>query len=388
MTKIPMTDPTLAAIDAALEAQGNDETPRPYFGMSSAGDPCARKLWLRFRWAERETFAASTLKMFADGHAGEELQAKRLRLVKDLELHVVDPDTGRQFAVKACGGHSRGHLDGALVGLLQAPKTWHVWEHKQVNEKKFAQLQKLVDEKGEKQALEAWDETYFAQGQLYMHGTGMRRHYLTCSTPGGRATIGVRTEYQKDKAERLMQRCADIVFAAEPPLRISDDPTFWLCKRCAHADQCHGTAAPLVNCRTCAHATPRDNGTWTCDMLDCVLSIDAQRIGCKEHRFIPALIESFAEVSDVNDNDVTWRNKLTGALFAQPPYSSNEIRAAEDKRLLGEAGVDKFKAIFGGAALVNTKNEPPRRLNGDDFSDIPWLDEPPAPGSTPAEVPF
>lgn len=367
-------DPTLAAIDTALEARAAGEESRPYFGMSSAGDECARKLFLRFRWAAREQFAARTLKAFADGHAGEALQAERLRLVPGLKLYTTD-DHGEQFALEALGGHLRGHLDGVIVGLLQAPKTPHVWEHKQVNSDKFKALQKAIADQGEKDALEAWDGVYFKQAQLYMKHADLKRHYLTVSTPGGRDTIAVRTEYQAAKAAALVERAEKIIFAASPPEKISTDPTFWLCKWCSFHAHCHGTAAPAVSCRTCAHVTPEQDGTWTCARNDCdVIPVEFQRVGCDDHRYIPRLVENFAELENDEDGVTTWRNKLTGKYFKQPEYLSKEFVAAEDKRLLGNEGVDQFKGVFGHARIIPSptrKREPMPRSN-DFVDDIPW----------------
>jgi len=376
-------DPTLAAIDAALEASAAGEEARPYFGMSSAGDECARKLWLRFRWAVRERHSAKTLKAFADGHAGEALQAARLRLVPGLTLLTTD-EHGEQFALQACGGHLRGHMDGVVLGLLQAPKTWHVWEHKQVNEAKYKALQKLIAEKGEKDALEAWDAVYFGQAQGYMKLAELKRHYLTVSTPGGRETIAVRTEYQADKAKALLERAEKIIFAEQPPERISTDAAFYLCKWCSFYSLCHDTAAPAVSCRTCAHATPERDGTWTCAHNDRdAIPIEFQRIGCDDHRYIPRLVENFAEIENDEDGVTTWRNKLTGAFFRQPEYLSREFVAADDKRLLGDEGVDQFKGVFGHARIVpSPKARTPMPRSADFIDDLPWD----VPGESPEEL--
>jgi hypothetical protein len=379
MPKLPdlTIDPTLAAVDAALEAASAQEQRRPYFGMSQAGGECARQLWLRLRWALAETFPARTLKAFADGHAGEALQAERLRLVRGVTLHTHD-EAGEQFGLEALGGHMRGHLDGVIVGLLQSPKTAHVWEHKQVNPDKFKALQKAITDKGEKDALEAWDGVYFAQAQLYMKHAHLTRHYLTVSTPGGRETISVRTEYQADKATALVERAEKIVFAEQPPERISTDATFYLCKWCSFHSLCHDTAAPAVSCRTCAHATPERDGTWTCAHNDCdVIPIEFQRVGCDDHRYIPRLVENFAELENDEDGVTTWRNKLTGAYFKQPDYLSREFVAAADKRLLGDDGVQRFKDVFGDARIIASPKPkaPYQRAEDDKFSDIPWIDQ-------------
>jgi hypothetical protein len=178
-------DPTLEAADQTLEARDNAEPLRPYLGMSEIGRLCRRGLWLRFRWCAQPTFDAATLKRFEDGHRGEALQAECLQRMAGIILLTADPRTGQQFECRDLGGHFQGHLDGTILGLRQAPKTWHVWEHKQVDEKKQRALEKAKREHGEKPTLAAWDGVYYAQAVLYMDYSDLTRHYLTCPLRAG-----------------------------------------------------------------------------------------------------------------------------------------------------------------------------------------------------------
>lgn len=370
-------DPTLAAIDAALEAQSAAELPRPYFGMSSAGDACARKLWYRWLWTKREAFDAATLKRFADGHAGEAVQAERLRMVKGIKLYTVDPDTGEQFAVGE--GHLRGHLDGVITGLLQAPKTPHVWEHKQVGDKVLDALRKAIAEHGEKDALEHWNATYFVQAQIYMHYMKLTRHYLTVSTPGGRETVSVRTEYQAAKAKAARERALDIIFSPTPPVGVSDDVSFYLCKWCAYRSVCHCEAVPDVTCRSCAHATPTTAGEWECGRNPGdAIPVEFQRTGCDDHRYIPQVVARLVELEahDEATNDTVWRSKLNGKAVHQPKYSSREFCVPG---LLGTDDIEALKALFGHGTRINAPLAPSVVKEADTFSDLPWLKQRGAP---------
>ena len=51
------------------------------------------------------------------------------------------PD-GKQYNFEAFQGRFKGHADGIIQGIIQAPKTQHVWEHKDKDHKKFADFQK------------------------------------------------------------------------------------------------------------------------------------------------------------------------------------------------------------------------------------------------------
>lgn len=346
MSALPVrSDPTLAAADVALEMRdaGGGADWRPYLGASQLGKACDRSLWLSFRWARERRLSAKSLKAIADGHHGETVMAERLAAVPGVQLWTVD-EKGQQFGFSDLNGHLRGHVDGLILGLLQAPKTPHIWEHKQVNEKKFAKLAALAAG-DEKAALEAWDTVYFVQAQLYMHYTEFKRHYLTCSTPGGRAQTSCRTAYQPDVAEWAIARAKRIIDAARPPLKISEDPAYWECKFCDYHPLCHGREIAAVHCRTCAHSTAistaseeLDHPEWVCERHQRTLTPAEQPAGCSAHLLHPDLMEYAAEMMDGDPEagTITYRMRDTGVEFKNglrpspdsKVFTSHEIRCA------------------------------------------------------------
>lgn len=365
---IAATDPTLDALREASARIGNAEPARPYLGMSAIGHPCERWLWYSFRWAVREQFDCDTLWRFDDGHRSEDVMAARLRLVPGIHLRTVDPSTGRQFGAVDLGGHFRGHADGIITGLLQAPKALHVWEAKAVNEKKAAQLDKLKAEVGEKAALAKWDETYYAQAILYMAYLDAPRHYLTASTPGARLMTSVRTDTNLDAARRLRAKAERVITAAEPPPRITGDPTWYQCRWCPAHAVCHTktTMPAAVNCRTCAHATPEmdGNGRWSCALHKRDLTDAQQRAGCDGHRWIPALVPWECIDADPAGNWIEYRlpdgrtvrngNPGTGS------YASAELAAlVAAPSLAGNEWIDRARAELDGYIVAaNPTPEP------------------------------
>lgn len=283
-------DPTLAAIDNALVLASKLEKARPYLGMSSIGESCSRKLWYRFRWAADETFDALSLKRFADGHASEDVQAARLRMVDGITLVTHDPDSGKQIGYKDIEDHFKGHCDGNILGILQAPKTWHIWEHKAVAEKSITELEKIKTTYGEKEALKRWKPVYYAQAILYMHYNGFTRHYMTVSSPGGRHTVSIRTNADPAEAAVLIGKARRIVYAQNPPERISRTPDFFECKWCPFNELCWSMSQPKTNCRTCLHSTPISGGEWHCARFDYIATEEEQRMGCDKHLYIPSFV--------------------------------------------------------------------------------------------------
>ncbi len=234
-------DPTLAAIDAEWERRASKEPRRSYLGASQIGVKCERKLWYSIQPdMPREVPNAASLRRFADGHHGEDVMASRLRMVPGVQLWTVDEHTGGQIGGTLFDGRFGWHVDGVILGLIQAPETPHVFEHKQVGEDKFRKLQKLKTEVGEKHTLAMWDEVYYAQAVIYMHLLDLDRHYLTVATPGGRDYDSCRTEANRGMAEALIEKAGRIIRSPEPLARITERPEHWECKWCEFRGICHG----------------------------------------------------------------------------------------------------------------------------------------------------
>lgn len=247
MVTIPQqnVDPTLEAMRRAMEAESLKEKPRTYLGASSIGDSCARKLWYGLHGYPAKPIESTGLMAIQDGHRSEDLIAERLRLIPGIELWTHD-ENRKQFGfcedverLDGSKGEFKGHYDGVIRGLLQAPVTWHVWENKAVNQKKFDNFRKLIEELGEKNALKKWDYVYWCQAQIYMHYTELKRHYLTVCTPGGRDVASCRTEYDKEAALALIEKAKRIIRAGEAPARIGP-ATWYECKFCRFYEVCHG----------------------------------------------------------------------------------------------------------------------------------------------------
>ena len=238
MVAIPeYLDPTLQAMRAAMEAKASREAPRSYVGASSIADPCSRKLWYGLHGFPTEPIKSSGLMAIEDGHRTEDLVAARLRLVPGLELWTHNEDGG-QYGFADLGGLFKGHIDGVVRGLLQAPKNPHIWENKATNEKKFAAFTKAKLTYGEKLALKQWDPVYYGQGQIYMRYLELDRHYITVTTPGGRDIASARTEYDPVMADALVRKAQHIIDSKSPPERIGG-PDYYLCKWCRHYTTCH-----------------------------------------------------------------------------------------------------------------------------------------------------
>lgn len=229
-------DPTLEAIHRSVERIENSRAHRDYLGASVLGHACERFAYYALNNPEQaEPISYKGLFCIQDGHNTEKLIIDRLRMVDGIELWDRD-ENGNQIGFE--DGKFKGHVDGIVRGLLQAPKTWHIFEAKTCNEKKFNELNKCKEKFGEKSALEAWDFQFYVQAMIYCGKFEMTRHYLICATPGGRDMTSVRTEFDKTFYDNMLRKKDRILNAKSPPTRISEHKSHYLCKWCRFSKFC------------------------------------------------------------------------------------------------------------------------------------------------------
>jgi hypothetical protein len=114
---------------------------------------------------------------------------------------------------------------------------------------------------------------------------------MTCSTPGGRHTISVRTDADPDEAARLKLKAAAIINSSAPLEKASQNPDWFECKWCDYHSLCHSDAPAERNCRTCIFSQPGRDSIWTCEKHNGQeLTVDEQRVGCGDHRYVPGLV--------------------------------------------------------------------------------------------------
>lgn len=289
---LPEDTPIVDAIFDHYKREGDKEEARCYLGASSIGHECDRFLWYSFRGCTKEDFPGRLYRLFETGDLEE------IRMIKDLrsigcEIHDIDPTTGKQFEVSALAGHFSGHMDGCGFRIPTAEKTWHVLEFKTHNRKHFATLQK--------EKVQVSNPKHYAQIQIYTHLTGMRRALYLAVNKDTDELYAERVYYNEEHAKALMVRAERIIFAQEPPARMTNRRDWYECKFCSAYDLCWASgevALPVssVSCRQCCHATPTRDGhaRWICEKHGRGLSWKDQQAHCDDHLILPGLL-GFAE---------------------------------------------------------------------------------------------
>jgi hypothetical protein len=290
----PRPAPTLTAIYAAYEAEAADSF-REHLGASQIGKECERALWFDFRWVTRAAWSGRMLRLFDTGQREEQRLVRDLRRTGATVLDL-DPATGRQWHVEALGGHFGGSLDAVAIGLLEAPKTWHVLEFKTSATRTFNELRLH----GVRRA----KPRHYAQIQIYLHLTAIRRAMYIVVCKETDEIYVERVAAEPAEGACLLAKAERIIEAQHPPARISEDPEFWICSLCEHRAVCHGEAAAERTCRSCLHATPVEGG-WHCARWSWRPGSAEQRAACPQHLYIPDLVPG--EVADAGDDWVDYR---------------------------------------------------------------------------------
>ena len=327
---MPKNSQTVDAIYARYKKVGDLEQPRGYLGASIIGHPCERFLWYTFRYCCKPEFSGRMYRLFDTGEKEEARFVADLRAI-GCTVHDTVEGQKEQFAVSAIGGHFGGHLDGCILGLPKAPKTWHVLEFKTHNAKSFAKLTKDGVEKAKPQ--------HYAQCQIYMHLTGMTRALYLAKNKDTDELHSERIRYDKKHAEQLIERAKRIITWTVPPERISDRPDFWKCQFCEAKAICFGIQeigkyqalpVPAISCRQCCHATPTMDGNahWKCEKHNRGLSEIDQAKVCDDHLCLPGLFAhsipidyskdhiEFSLLEQTKTNDQLWKHGKGDGCFS------------------------------------------------------------------------
>lgn len=150
---------TVKAVDLWYEA---DRKPRTRLGLSQCGHKCPRYLWYCHHGYSGEQPEGRILRLFHLGNLLEDQTIADLRATGCI-VHSQQRQVNFEYEDIAL----TGSIDGIIEGLVEAPKTPHLFEHKTASLKKYNELMK----KGYRE----WNESYYWQVQFYMLGLKLKR---------------------------------------------------------------------------------------------------------------------------------------------------------------------------------------------------------------------
>ena len=297
LSKIP--DTTGARIYRGYLASADREE-RGYLGASVLGGECTRALWYAFRWVyPMEELSGRKLRLFDTGHREE------LRVINDLRRGGITV-FGQQTGFSALGGHLRGHIDGVVSGLPEAPKTPHLLEIKTHNDKSFKDL--LV------KGLKVSKPVHYAQMILYMHQLEYARGIYIAVNKNDESIYTERISHSGfvKEAKAMLDKAEYIILTSFAPSKLHEDqdkPSAYVCGWCPAKGVCHDGAWARVNCRTCVSATALlggKDGEWYCEKHQKKLTPPEQKAGCPCHLYLPSLVPGKQIDADPEAHTVTY----------------------------------------------------------------------------------
>jgi len=276
MAKIPYQNLTKHAVE---DSRVINSVLRPYLGYSSFGEPCANLLWLTFRWTYTKSITPRLERLFNRGHHEEpiivaDLERAGMKCSNVVRDGMTDKEAdAAQVEVVGGLGHIKGHPDGDVIGVLEAPEEEHNLEMKTANDKNFKAFQKA--------GIQATSPKYYAQANAYMHHKKQQRTLFVITNKNTDERLYERVHYDKDNFQFHEDRATDIISSSVPMPKISQRPEWFECKWCDAKDVCHSGQPYEKSCRTCVKARVMPDGQWWCNAYQANIPIANQRTGCE-----------------------------------------------------------------------------------------------------------
>jgi hypothetical protein len=227
-------------IDAALVAESAARPRRDYLGGSRLGDPCARRLQYEHLDLPRDPdtgFSGRTLRIFAVGHAFQDLAIEWLRRA-GFDVRTRDR-AGEQFGFSVAGGRVQGHIDGVVVAAPAPARSVvavpTLWECKSANARNWKEMVR--------RGVAAAKPVYAAQialYQAYMGLTGAAALFTAVNKDTSELHHelvpfdGALAQATSDKAVRVLRACD----TGEWLPRVAADPEHVECPRCPWRTRC------------------------------------------------------------------------------------------------------------------------------------------------------
>lgn len=292
---------------------------RNHLGASELGEECWRKLWYGFHWVKKEPFSGRMLRLFNVGHSAEPRFISYLRgigfEVKEFSNPVLhyhpesgcyfygetfNPGDGLVHDVSDSAVHiaeaakrdikpnqfriigAKGHYGGSLDGMCKAPIRYQLsTDMVLLNEYKTnntgSGFSKVATD-----GVQKAKPRHYAQMSQYGFKYGLKYGlYMIENKNDSDITFKI-VELDWNLGSQMERKAEEIIFAKEPPNRISDNPAYQACKWCDKAGVCHGSEVPQKNCRSCRHSSPVDNAEWSCAIAQQNIPSDVIPLGCPQ----------------------------------------------------------------------------------------------------------
>lgn len=302
---------------------------RNHLGGSLIGRKCERELWYTFRFASVIGFKGRMLRLFARGQReeaqfvsylrriGANVREYSERLIFDshfaigdgnpystqpweeevnsvggwtdvthLDFHVQRAKSMgvnlKQWRILDVEGHFGGSLDGIIDNLPHSEISLDeelVCEFKTHGTKSFSDLAATKSVRISK-------PQHWAQMQVYMKKRGLRYALYMAVNKNDDDLYTELVAFDDSEATKLIDKARRVIYAVQPPNRLSNNPSFYDCKYCDHLKICHYSAPMHKTCRSCVNVSPAPNGEWHCKLWNAIIPSDYVLKGCDNYKAI------------------------------------------------------------------------------------------------------
>lgn len=252
-----------------LKLLTEEDEHRDYLGMSGIGHPCTRYIWYTFRQAYASVKPKRIKHIFRRGDRIEEGVIEALQ-----EIGIKYHTDYSQYEIVDGFGHIKGHVDGVVSHVPEAPKTLHLLEIKSMKESSFKDYIK--------KGLKEYSAAYWAQIQTYMMHLRLTRTLYIVVNKNTDEISAQRYKLDMDDAVKALKRGKTVVLSETPPPR-AFNKTYYMCKWCDAYNICHESGSMLKSCRTCKYVNVEHEGKWSCSFYEAELPKDFMPKGCNNH---------------------------------------------------------------------------------------------------------
>lgn len=198
---------------------------RSRLGLSECGHKCPRYLWYAHHGTPAEQPDGRVLRLFQLGNILEE------QTIRDLmDSGIAHYSCQKEVVFEDGDVKLTGHIDGIVLGLIEAPKTEHLFEHKTCSLKKYKELLK--------NGYRGFSESYYWQLQFYMLGLGLTRAAAFVYCKDNSELYMERIKLDKGETTRKLIDVFAAIQQEEPPERVCPSAGWFEAKWCKYREEC------------------------------------------------------------------------------------------------------------------------------------------------------
>lgn len=198
------------------------EEPRKYIGASSIGKPCLRQIWYSYHGHNRLEPEPRIKITFQIGHSLEVLILDYLK-----KAGIIIVCQGKFYSDSSVLA-LQGHVDGVIV---LPDESRAILEIKTAKESSFNTFYK--------HGLLKWQESYYTQIQTYMGMSGINRGVLLAINKNSSEMHQEWIDFDPIYYEEIKLKCNSICTSLNPPPKISENGSYFICKQCEFRKICH-----------------------------------------------------------------------------------------------------------------------------------------------------